>query len=106
MTDFSEAKAALEARRQELAARLQRIEGELDTPHDANWDEDAVVHEGDEVLEGLGQKGEAELRAVDAALARIADGSYGDCARCGNPIPAARLRVLPATAVCAACAAR
>lgn len=104
MTDWAEAKTALVARRAELTARLARIEGELDVPHDANWDEDAVLHEADEVLEGLGLKGEAELRAIDAALARIDDGSYGDCARCGNPIAAARLRALPATAVCAACA--
>lgn len=105
MTDWSEAKAALMARKQELTDRLQRIEGELDTPHDANWDEDAVLHEGDEVLEGLGQKGEAELRAIEAALARIAAGTYGECVRCGNAIAPARLKALPATAVCAACAA-
>jgi RNA polymerase-binding transcription factor DksA len=104
MQEWTEARAALAARRQELAARLARIEGELDVPHDANWDEDAVLHEADEVLEGLGLKGEAELRAVDAALARIADGSYGDCALCGQPIAPARLRALPATAVCTACA--
>lgn len=105
MLDFTEAKRQLLARRSELAARLQRIEGELDVPHDANWDEDAVLHEDDEVLEGLGQKGEAEMRAIDAALARIADGTYGVCARCGADIPAARLQALPATAVCTACAA-
>jgi RNA polymerase-binding transcription factor DksA len=104
MTDWTEAKAALMARKRELTERLERIEGELEEPHDTNWDEDAVLHEGDEVLEGLGQKGEAELRAIDAALARIADGTYGDCVRCGNPIATARLKVLPATAVCAPCA--
>jgi RNA polymerase-binding transcription factor DksA len=104
MTDWTEARAALTARRQELTARLARIEGELDVPHVANWDEDAVLHEADEVLEGLGLKGEGEMRAIDAALARLDGGTYGDCARCGQPIAPARLRALPATAVCAACA--
>src|SRR5574338_1367516 len=33
----------------------------------------------------------AELANVEAALARFADGSYGECADCGNPIPYARL---------------
>jgi RNA polymerase-binding transcription factor DksA len=104
MSDWTGASAALAARRHELTARLARIEGELDVPHDADRDEDAVLHEADEVLEGLGLKGKAELRAIDAAIARIADGSYGDCARCGQPIAPARLRALPATAVCTACA--
>lgn len=104
MADWSKAGAALAARRQELAARLARIEGELDAPHDANRVEDAAVHEADEVLEGLGHRGEAELRAIDAALARIAGGSYGECVRCGGAIAPARLKALPATAVCATCA--
>lgn len=37
---------------------------------------------------------------VDAALARVADGSYGTCAVCGDPIPAARLEARPTTDRC------
>lgn len=45
----------------------------------------------------------AELAEVDAALARVADGSYGDCVDCGEPIGYARLQVQPMAARCAPC---
>jgi DnaK suppressor protein len=44
-----------------------------------------------------------ELRAIDAALERIGDGSYGACSDCGAPIPEARLRVAPEAARCISC---
>ena len=37
------------------------------------------------------------LSEVDAAIARIADGSYGTCEKTGEPIPESRLRVVPWT---------
>jgi RNA polymerase-binding transcription factor DksA len=37
------------------------------------------------------------LYEVDAALHRIADGTYGRCEESGEPIPAARLRAIPWT---------
>ena len=39
-----------------------------------------------------------------AALQRIADGEYGYCASCGEPIRAARLELDPAAAACINCA--
>ena len=47
-----------------------------------------------------------ELADVEAALARIADGSYGQCVDCGKPIAAARLAVSPAARRCIACQQR
>src|SRR5438034_1773931 len=38
----------------------------------------------------------AILTDVEAALARLADGSYGECVDCGVPIPFARLSAYPA----------
>ncbi len=46
---------------------------------------------------------EATLDQVDAALARLADGSYGLCATCGEPIPEERLAVAPAAVFCGRC---
>jgi DnaK suppressor protein len=43
------------------------------------------------------------LRKVTAALQRLDDGAYGDCAECGTPIAAARLRALPFALRCTAC---
>ena len=45
----------------------------------------------------------AELQGVDAALARIAAGTYGKCLECGAAIPFARLEVNPMAARCIAC---
>lgn len=45
----------------------------------------------------------AELRAIDAALNRMEEGSYGMCTRCGGEIGAARLGANPAAERCIAC---
>jgi DnaK suppressor protein len=45
----------------------------------------------------------AELRALEAARARLAQGSYGVCANCGDDIPFARLSAEPAALRCIAC---
>ena len=45
----------------------------------------------------------AELANVEAALARLADGTYGECEDCGNPIPYPRLAAYPAARRCVAC---
>jgi len=44
------------------------------------------------------------LSDVDDALRRIADGTYGRCERCGNPISEARLEAMPAARRCLDCA--
>lgn len=43
------------------------------------------------------------LREIDDALARIAAGTYGLCERCGEPIPIARLEVIPYARLCMKC---
>jgi DnaK suppressor protein len=43
------------------------------------------------------------LELVDAALARLDGGTYGECLRCGKPIPAGRLDALPWAAHCIDC---
>jgi DnaK suppressor protein len=47
-----------------------------------------------------------QVAAVDAALRRLAEGRYGVCDRCGQPIGAERLAARPAAATCLRCAAR
>ena len=42
---------------------------------------------------------------IDAALDRIADGTYGRCAHCGVDIPIERLEIRPFAAGCVACQA-
>lgn len=97
-------KAALESRLIELGARLEAIDDELLTHRDPDWEELAVVREGDEVLEATGNAGLTEIAMIRSALARIADGSYGTCMRCGGTIAEARLDALPWTPFCRSCA--
>jgi RNA polymerase-binding transcription factor DksA len=47
-----------------------------------------------------------EIRAIEAALLRIAEGGYGICTDCEDEIGRDRLRVEPATLRCAECQAR
>ncbi|MGC2196609.1 MAG: TraR/DksA family transcriptional regulator [Terriglobales bacterium] len=48
----------------------------------------------------------ALLHAFDAALSRIADGTYGACAVCGGEIGTRRLVAFPWARHCLACQAR
>jgi DnaK suppressor protein len=43
------------------------------------------------------------LGDIAAAQARLSEGTFGVCEGCGQPIPFARLRALPATRRCLAC---
>ena len=44
-----------------------------------------------------------ELRAIDAALLRMADGSYGVCEACDRPIDVRRLNLTPQALRCIDC---
>ena len=45
----------------------------------------------------------AEIREVEAALARMADGTFGECLACGQAIPYLRLVASPSAPLCIAC---
>lgn len=40
---------------------------------------------------------------ITATLRRIADGTYGRCAECDEPIPPARLKAIPTATLCVRC---
>ena len=46
----------------------------------------------------------AELRRIEAAIARMDAGDYGFCIECGEEIPVRRLEFDPATPYCVDCA--
>ena len=101
---MTDPRTILLARRAELVATLDRIEDALDDEPPKDWEDRASERQGDEVLEARGVSELAELRQIDAALARVAEGTYGTCMRCGATIAEARLAVLPATPLCRTCA--
>jgi len=104
--DKSAVRARLEAQRDELAGRVERLQaaeqeesahsgnvgGETDTAHE--W-ENAEIREG-EIAEAID-----ESRQTEAALARLDRGEYGVCAVCGNPIEPERLELIPEAVRCA-----
>ena len=94
----------LKARRAEIAGELSEIEQALDAPMPKDWEDRASERQGDEVLESLGHVEMAELKRIDAALARIDAGTYGICLKCDEPISDERLAVVPDAALCKSCA--
>lgn len=104
MKTVAERKQQLERRRDTLRQRLVALDAELDSHNNPDWDDRASERAEDEVLENMGLSGEQELRAIEAALHRVAEGEYGACTRCGNDISQERLDVLPWTPFCRDCA--
>lgn len=104
-------KTALEAEQARLEAELGRI-AKRDTVGDdyharfeqigRHEDENAQEEEGYEASRSVEQSMELELRDVKRALAGIAAGTYGTCARCGELIDQERLTALPSATTCRA----
>ena len=96
------ARAALSARRDELARAITRREDiaveRYADPIDNIWQ--TVAREaGAATLDTLAR----ELEAVEAALERITDGTYGICMDCERPISPRRLELVPHAARCVRC---
>ena len=49
---------------------------------------------------GLEENADHLIDEIEAALARIEDGTYGTCTRCGRPIGAERLDAVPYATLC------
>lgn len=106
MTDLKAARTRLEAQLEELQRRRDHIARDLDEPLNPDSSERAVEMEDDASLEGQGALVEKEIASVKRALARIEDGEYGICVRCGGEIAEKRLEARPEAALCIACASK
>mgnify|MGYP000931702843 CR=1 FL=1 len=108
MSDTAEIRQRLTTRRDEISARLSRITRDVrhsEEPLDADFAEQAVERENDEVLTALDNTIRAELAQLEQTLQRLDAGAYGMCQRCGEPIAEKRLQALPYAVLCIACAA-
>ncbi len=56
------------------------------------------------IAQATGRSRSHEIARLEAALARIDAGTYGECLRCGEEIDARRLEVDPAATLCIDCA--
>ena len=97
------------ALQQQIMQRVFDLEASMlamDTDRDIERT-DRVQEEAAEVaLTALDEQGRHELEAIQAALARIDDGTYGRCATCGEMISVARLTAMPTARRCVACQER
>ena len=80
------------------------VEEELHSSHSQDFADQATEREQDEVLEGEEVIFETEMAQIEAAIARIDAGTYGDCSKCGEAINPARLEVQPEAPLCMECA--
>jgi RNA polymerase-binding protein DksA len=71
----------------------------IDAPDEALLDVDLVI------TTRLAGGATAALEAIDAAIARVDEGSYGHCTECGGGVGAERLLALPTAARCLDCQA-
>jgi RNA polymerase-binding protein DksA len=60
----------------------------------------ATVTHDRELDEGLEEGAQQTLAQIDRALARLDDGTYGGCERCGKPIGEERLQARPWATLC------
>jgi RNA polymerase-binding protein DksA len=94
----------LQRRLAELTGDVAEIDAELRSKLAADWEEQATQLEDQDALGGIEKSKLQEIQQIHAALQRIAQGSYGVCAQCGEPIGANRLQALPTATKCIACA--
>jgi RNA polymerase-binding protein DksA len=100
----AELRNKLEAKKQELEARLERITANLRRGYDADSKERAKELEDSEVVDALGNEARSEVAKISAALRRMDAGEFGFCAQCGEEISPQRLDVYPYADECIDCA--
>ena len=104
MRDLKQIEETLENRLAELTKRMEGIDHSLGAPGDDDFEEMATEAENDETLEALGHASENEVVQIRLALERVKNGTYGNCAKCGDPIPDDRLEAVPYATRCVSCA--
>ena len=55
------------------------------------------------MIEAIGSQEVKRLRMIESALARIQQGKYGLCIKCGRKIPYERLEAIPYALMCIEC---
>jgi DnaK suppressor protein len=104
MKRYEDIAKALEGRLAELTGQISEIDTELHSSLSADWEEQATQLENQDALEGMEKSKLKEVREIREALRRIAEGGYGVCVQCGEPIDPKRLKALPTATRCIACA--
>jgi len=105
-------RARLLERRRQLVSDFETMSSHLSRTDDLSGDLSIMpIHMADigsdnfekEMSLDIIENEQEELREIDAALARMTDGSFGACAVCGKKISWPRLSALPYARLCIEC---
>jgi len=102
---------ALDARERELRDAVAERRDELDSAvrvpdNTGDIADQAFGRVRAEVEQGLMERSLTELGEIAAVRERLANGTFGDCVDCGEPIAPARLAISPSARRCADCQTR
>lgn len=108
--DPEEARRLLHTQREQALERRRIAQAVLADDQESAELNPATEHPGDnaahvvdrEVAQSSLEQAEDDLAEIDAALARVADGSYGHCEVDGEAIDPERLRARPTARYCTA----
>ncbi|MBK5221805.1 MAG: TraR/DksA C4-type zinc finger protein [Acidimicrobiia bacterium] len=92
-----------------LAALVQSFDdlvaaADLEPPDDEHDPDGTTAYERAQFA-SMAEASRLRLTQIDRALAQLADGRYGTCETCGQPIGEERLAILPSATRCVTCAA-
>lgn len=103
-------KLQLLGQRTDLLAQLAQLRGgeigraQASADHFSEPEDNRAQRSAERALEfALDEHESAALNQIDAALARIETGVYGECEDCGKGIAPARLQAAPQALRCVAC---
>ncbi|MFL6205332.1 MAG: TraR/DksA family transcriptional regulator [Acidimicrobiales bacterium] len=86
--------------RDRLNAQIAALEPGGGSSFDDNFADSGQVAAEQGENKVLASQLRSELDEVERALAKLEDGTYGQCESCGEPIGEARLEAMPATRFC------
>lgn len=92
---------------EDLDTRLEKITADVrhsEQPLSKDFEEQASETENDQVVDQLGLSARSMVAKIKKALGKLDQGDYGICVECGRKISPQRLKILPYTEVCIACA--
>ena len=98
-SDLRRLNELLKKRRESIEASSKHAGDELralkEQERDPEYEESAQTELADYTLYHLVENARRELMMIDAAFARMEQGTYGECVDCGQDIPLLRLEALP-----------
>jgi DnaK suppressor protein len=97
-------KEQLEAELKEAKLQRQSLDKQLDHKPEFGLGKGSAGTDSWEMTLARKQRLNERIAALQEALDRVQEGTYGQCIQCGAEIDPERLEILPTAVLCAACA--